>query len=132
MLRRLDDTVDELYSAIKFYLTQISGEALSESQARRWTDIVSFTINMEQVGDIIERIVTDLEDKKIDKRSGVSQRLPISCMENVISNAERRAILGRNAARLLKSTSAIVAPSVKIRLDTRLGRMVADPNSTSR
>src|SRR5205085_12506150 len=35
------------------------------------------------------------EDKKIDKRSGVSQRLPISCMENVISNAERRAI--RNA-----------------------------------
>ena len=32
------------------------------------------------------------EDKKIDKRSGVSQRLPISAMENVISNAERRAI----------------------------------------
>ncbi len=32
------------------------------------------------------------EDKKIDKRSGVSQRLPISCMENVVSNAERRAI----------------------------------------
>src|SRR5437588_13128512 len=32
------------------------------------------------------------EDKKIDKRSGVSQRLPISATENVISNAERRAI----------------------------------------
>jgi magnesium chelatase subunit I len=31
-------------------------------------------------------------DKKIDKRSGVSQRVPISCMETVVSNAERRAI----------------------------------------
>jgi magnesium chelatase subunit I len=35
------------------------------------------------------------EDKKVDKRSGVSQRLPISVLENVISNAERRAILNR-------------------------------------
>src|SRR6201993_4809558 len=33
------------------------------------------------------------EDKKVDKRSGVSQRLPISTMELVISNAERRALL---------------------------------------
>ncbi|MEO7854331.1 MAG: Na/Pi cotransporter family protein, partial [Rubrivivax sp.] len=44
-LRRMDDTVDDLYSAIKFYLTQISGEALSKEESRRWTDIVSFTIN---------------------------------------------------------------------------------------
>ena len=48
----MDDTVDELYSAIKFYLTQISREALSEREGRRWTDIISFTINMEQIGDI--------------------------------------------------------------------------------
>ena len=42
---------------------------------------------------VIERIAfVAREDKKIDKRSGVSQRLPISAMENVISNAERRAI----------------------------------------
>ena len=32
------------------------------------------------------------EDKRVDKRSGVSQRLPISVLENVISNAERRAL----------------------------------------
>jgi magnesium chelatase subunit I len=45
------------------------------------------------VREVIERIAfAAREDKKIDKRSGVSQRLPISCMENVISNAERRAI----------------------------------------
>ncbi|MBL0161333.1 MAG: magnesium chelatase [Bryobacterales bacterium] len=32
------------------------------------------------------------EDKRIDKRSGVSQRLPISALENAVSNAERRAL----------------------------------------
>ena len=66
-LRKMDDTVDELYSAIKFYLTQISRQALSEREGRRWTDIVSFTINMEQIGDIIERVLQDIEDKKIRK-----------------------------------------------------------------
>ena len=72
-LRRLDDTVDELYSAIKFYLTQISGEALSKEESRRWTDIVSFTINMEQIGDIIERVLQDVEDKKVKKNRSFSE-----------------------------------------------------------
>jgi phosphate:Na+ symporter len=64
-LQKMDDTVDELYSAIKYYLTKISREALSENEGRRWTDIISFTINMEQIGDIIERVLMDVEDKKI-------------------------------------------------------------------
>jgi phosphate:Na+ symporter len=64
-LRRLDDTVDELYSAIKYYLTKISREALDDRESRRWTDIISFTINMEQIGDIVERIIIDIEDRKI-------------------------------------------------------------------
>ncbi len=66
-LRKLDDSVDELYSAIKYYLTKISREALGEEESRRWTDIISFTINMEQIGDIVERILIDIEDKKIKK-----------------------------------------------------------------
>lgn len=64
-LRQMDDTVDELYSAIKYYLTKISREALDERESRRWTDIISFTINMEQIGDIVERVITDIEDRKI-------------------------------------------------------------------
>src|SRR6266496_291660 len=45
------------------------------------------------VQEVIERIAfVAREDKKVDKRSGVSQRLPISAMENVVSNAERRAL----------------------------------------
>jgi phosphate:Na+ symporter len=66
-LRKMDDVVDDLYTAVKLYLTQISREALEEADGRRWADIVSFTINMEQVGDIIERIIIELEEKKIDK-----------------------------------------------------------------
>lgn len=66
-LRKMDDTVDELYSDIKYYLTKISREALGENEAKRWTDIISFTINMEQIGDIIERVIQDIEDKKINK-----------------------------------------------------------------
>jgi phosphate:Na+ symporter len=64
-LRKMDDTVDAMYSAIKYYLTKISREALAEEESRRWTDIISFTINMEQIGDIIERVLIDIEDKKI-------------------------------------------------------------------
>jgi phosphate:Na+ symporter len=66
-LRKLDDTVDQLYSAIKYYLTKISREALGDDESRRWTDIISFTINMEQIGDIIERVLQDVEDKKIKR-----------------------------------------------------------------
>ena len=69
----MDDVVDELYTAVKLYLTQIPREALEQREGRRWADIVSFTINMEQVGDIIERILTDVEDKKIDKGRNFSE-----------------------------------------------------------
>jgi len=84
-LRNMDDTVDELYSAIKFYLTQISREALSEREGRRWTDIVSFTINMEQIGDIIERVIQDIEDKKIRK----SRRFSDAGMAEIVHLHER-------------------------------------------
>ncbi|HET9671127.1 MAG TPA: Na/Pi cotransporter family protein [Casimicrobiaceae bacterium] len=72
-LRNMDDIVDELYTAVKLYLAQIPREALEAREGRRWADIVSFAINMEQVGDIIERILGDLEDKKIDKGRNFSE-----------------------------------------------------------
>ncbi|CAA2102657.1 Na/Pi cotransporter family protein [Variovorax paradoxus] len=72
-LRQLDDTVDQLYSAIKYYMTRISREALGEEESRRWTDIISFTINMEQIGDIIERVIIDVEDKKIKPHRNFSE-----------------------------------------------------------
>jgi phosphate:Na+ symporter len=66
-VRRMDDGVDELYTAIKLYMTQVNKEALDERESRRWTEIMSFTINMEHIGDIVEQIIDDLEQKKISK-----------------------------------------------------------------
>ncbi|MCM2328473.1 MAG: Na/Pi cotransporter family protein, partial [Lysobacter sp.] len=71
-LIRLDDDVDRLYTAIKLYLTQISREALDEKDGRRWAEIISLTINLEHVGDVIERILADIKDKKIAHRLSFS------------------------------------------------------------
>jgi magnesium chelatase subunit I len=47
------------------------------------------------IQEVVEQIAfTARESKHIDRRSGVSQRLPISCLENVVSSAERRAVMG--------------------------------------
>jgi phosphate:Na+ symporter len=72
-LIRLDDDVDRLYTAVKLYLTQISREALDEKDGRRWAEIISLTINLEHVGDVIERILTDVKDKKIAHRLSFSE-----------------------------------------------------------
>src|SRR5512145_1164218 len=46
------------------------------------------------MAELIERIAFEArEDKRVDRRSGVSQRLPISVLDNVLSNAERRTII---------------------------------------
>ena len=60
------------------------------------------------------------EDKRVDKRSGVSQRLPISAIENAVSNAERRALrTGEPLAvpRVLDIYSALPAITGKIELE---------------
>jgi phosphate:Na+ symporter len=70
---RLDDDVDRLYTAVKLYLTQISREALDEKDGARWTEIISLTINLEHVGDVIERILVDLKEKKIAHKLSFSE-----------------------------------------------------------
>jgi magnesium chelatase subunit I len=60
------------------------------------------------------------EDKRIDKRSGVSQRLPISALENVVSNAERRALAVRETVavpRIVDLYSALPAITGKLELE---------------
>lgn len=48
------------------------------------------------IAEVVEAIAFEArEEKKVDKRSGVSQRLPITALENVVSNAERRALLNK-------------------------------------
>ena len=67
-IQKMDDDVDALYTAIKLYLTQISREALDEKESRRWTEIISLTINLEHIGDIIEHILEDVSSKMIAHR----------------------------------------------------------------
>jgi magnesium chelatase subunit I len=60
------------------------------------------------------------EDKKIDKRSGVSQRLPITVLENVVSNAERRAVAAGEtsaAPRIVDVFSALPSITGKLELE---------------
>jgi len=46
------------------------------------------------VSEVVERIAFEArEDKRIDRKSGVSQRMPITVMENIVSNAERRSLI---------------------------------------
>ena len=47
----------------------------------------------ELIAEVVERVAFEARgDKRIDRRSGVSQRMPITTMENVVSNAEQRAL----------------------------------------
>src|SRR6201982_71832 len=51
------------------------------------------------IHEVVEQIAfLARDDKRVDKRSGVSQRLPISVLENVVSNSERRALKGGETA----------------------------------
>lgn len=86
---KLDDDVDRLYTAVKLYLTKISREALDERDSRRWAEIISLTINLEHVGDILERILVDLRDKKIGHNLSFSEagtREIVELHEKLVSN----------------------------------------------
>ncbi len=72
-LQKTNTTVADLHAATKYYLAKLSHEALSENEGNRLTDILSFTINMAQIGDIIERVLMDVEDKKIRPNREFSQ-----------------------------------------------------------
>src|SRR5204862_4044226 len=69
-------------------------EGLAITTQEAWTHRDGYKPNVPKyVREVIERIAfAAREDKKIDKRSGVSQRLPISVLENAISSAELRAL----------------------------------------
>lgn len=64
-VRRLDDDVDVLYTAIKLYLARMQKEDLSEEDSRRWGEIIEMSLNLEQAGDIIERMSGDVADKSL-------------------------------------------------------------------
>src|SRR5579863_7762977 len=85
---------DRIGSEVRTHYPATVDEGIAITAQEAWTSRNGQLLHLPNyIQEVIERIAfAAREDKKIDKRSGVSQRLPISAMENVISNAERRAI----------------------------------------
>ena len=67
-VEQLDDHVDALHEAIKLYLTEVSHEILDKQDHRRSIDTITFTTNLEHVGDIIDKNLMDLAAKKIKNK----------------------------------------------------------------
>jgi phosphate:Na+ symporter len=67
-ISRMDDAADRLGEAIKLYVTKLTRGALDEREARRSMEIISFSINLEHVGDIIDKNLSELAAKKIRNR----------------------------------------------------------------
>ncbi len=93
---------DRIGSEIRTHYPESIEEGISITEQEAWTarsysaenDLITAIEIPHYIRQIVEQVAFSArEDKKVDKRSGVSQRLPISTMELVVSNAERRALM---------------------------------------
>ena len=67
-MSKLDDTVDKLHEAVKLFVTEASKAEMSDDESRRFVEILSFTTNLEHIGDIIDKNLLELAGKKIRKQ----------------------------------------------------------------
>lgn len=86
---------DRIGSEIRTHYPEDIEEGIRITAQEAWSNRPAATIEIPHyIRQVVEQIAfTAREDKKVDKRSGVSQRLPITTMELVLSNAERRALV---------------------------------------
>jgi magnesium chelatase subunit I len=114
---------DRIGSEIRTHYPAEVDQGMAITQQEAWTRrrspvAVAIPPYLRQVVEQIAFIAR--EDKKIDRRSGVSQRLPISVLENVVSNAERRALRNGESeavARVLDVFAALPSMTGKIELE---------------
>jgi magnesium chelatase subunit I len=87
---------DRIGSEIRTHYPGTLEQGVAITQQEAWTSRSAEIRIPRFLREVVEGIAfAARRDKKIDKRSGVSQRLPISALENAVSNAERRALLRR-------------------------------------
>ena len=86
---------DRIGSEIRTHYPETLEEGIAITAQEAWSERGTASIEIPAyVRAVVEQVAFSArEDKKVDKRSGVSQRLPISTMELVVSNAERRALV---------------------------------------
>ena len=65
---KMDNNVDSLDEAIKLYVTKLTRGSLDEREGHRAMEIISFAINLEHIGDIIDKNLSELATKKIKRR----------------------------------------------------------------
>jgi magnesium chelatase subunit I len=114
---------DRIGSEIRTHYPSAIEQAIAITSQEAWVDRES-PVEV-RVPAYIQEVVEQLaflarEDKRIDKRSGVSQRLPISALENVVSNAERRALRAKEdvaVPRIVDIYSALPAITGKLELE---------------
>jgi magnesium chelatase subunit I len=100
---------DRIGSEIRTHYPASVNEAMAITSQEAWVERAAEKNHRVQVPDFIRELVEEVaflarDEKKIDKRSGVSQRLPISSLEDAVSSAEQRAARNREHF-------AVVAPS---------------------
>jgi len=86
---------DRIGSEIRTHYPETLEEGMAITAQEAWSERGTAKITIPHyLREVVEQVAFSArEDKKVDKRSGVSQRLPISTMELVVSNAERRALI---------------------------------------
>jgi phosphate:Na+ symporter len=67
-IERMDNSVDRLHEAVKLYVTEITRESLDGQNGQRAMEIIAFSINLEHIGDIIDKNLMELASKKIKNR----------------------------------------------------------------
>ena len=114
---------DRIGSEIRTHYPATLGHGIEITQQEAWTERPSRTelYMPEYIREVVEQLAFSArDDKRVDKRSGVSQRLPISVLENVTSNAERRALVnGEKVAvpRVLDVYAALPSITGKLELE---------------
>ncbi len=84
---------DRIGSEVTTHYPQAVDDAVRITTQEAWTDRGVGVCIPEFVREVIERIAfAAREDRRVDRRSGVSQRMPITVIENAVSNAERRGL----------------------------------------
>jgi magnesium chelatase subunit I len=114
---------DRVGSEIRTHYPATVAEGMAITAQEAWTNRASK--RHVQVPDYVREVVEEVafqarDDKRVDKRSGVSQRLPISTLENVLSSAEQRAVRGHDSAivaRVADIYSAIPSMTGKFELE---------------
>ena len=96
---------DRIGSEIRTHYPKTVEEGMSITGNEAWTEREAGVKIPSYVAEIIEEVAFQArDDSRVDKHSGVSQRLPISLMENVVSNAERRALVLGESQAITKAT----------------------------